>query len=159
MALARLNIPALMLYGGSIRPGRFKGEEVTIQQVFEAVGAHAAGKITEEELHELEEAASPGAGACGGPVHGQHDGDGLRGARDLARPARRWCRPRTDASSQVAVEVGELVMDVLRRGQLPSEIITKQALENAIAAVAMSGGSTNVVLHLLAVAKRNRRAA
>jgi dihydroxy-acid dehydratase len=152
MALARLNIPGLMLYGGSIRPGWFKGKEVTIQQVFEAVGEHAAGKITEEELHELEEAASPGAGACGG----QFTANTMAMAFEVLgiSPAGSAMVPAEDGKKlAVAVEVGELVMDVLRRGQLPSQIITKQALENAIAAAAMSGGSTNVVLHLLAVAK------
>ncbi len=152
MALARLNIPSLMLYGGSIRPGWFKGEQVTIQQVFEAVGAHAAGNITDEELHELEEAASPGAGACGG----QFTANTMAMAFEALgiSPAGSAMVPAEDGRKlQVAVEVGELVMDVLRRGQLPSQIITKEALENAIAAGAMSGGSTNVVLHLLAVAK------
>ncbi len=152
MALARLNIPSLMLYGGSIRPGRYKGQEVTIQQVFEAVGAYAAGKITEEELHELEEAASPGAGACGG----QFTANTMAMAFEVLgiSPAGSAMVPAEDGRKlKVAVQVGELVMDVLRRGQLPSDIITKDALENAIAAAAMSGGSTNVVLHLLAVAK------
>ena len=152
MALARLNIPSLMLYGGSIRPGWFKGEQVTIQQVFEAVGAHAAGKISEEELHELEEAASPGAGACAG----QFTANTMAMAFEVLgiSPAGSAMVPAEDGRKlQVAVEVGELVMDVLRRGQLPSEVITKAGLENAIAAGAMSGGSTNVVLHLLAVAK------
>jgi dihydroxy-acid dehydratase len=152
MALARLNIPSLMLYGGSIRPGHYKGEEITIQQVFEAVGAHAAGKITDAELHEIEEAASPGAGACGG----QFTANTMAMAFEVLgiSPAGSAMVPAEDGRKlQVAVEVGELVMDVLRRGQLPSDIITKAALENAIAAAAMSGGSTNVVLHLLAVAK------
>jgi dihydroxy-acid dehydratase len=152
MALARLNIPSLMLYGGSIRPGWFKGEQVTIQQVFEAVGAHAAGKMTEQELHELEEAASPGAGACAG----QFTANTMAMAFEVLgiSPAGSAMVPAEDGRKlQVAEEVGELVMEVLRRGQLPSEVITKEALENAIAAGAMSGGSTNVVLHLLAVAK------
>ncbi|HEY2142448.1 MAG TPA: dihydroxy-acid dehydratase [Solirubrobacteraceae bacterium] len=152
MALARLDIPSLMLYGGSIRPGRFKGEDVTIQQVFEAVGAHAAGKITEEELHELEQAASPGAGACGG----QFTANTMAMAFEVLgiSPAGSSMVPAEDGRKlEVAVQVGELVMDVLARGQRPREIITKQGLENAIAAVAMSGGSTNGVLHLLAVAR------
>jgi dihydroxy-acid dehydratase len=152
MALARLDIPGLMLYGGSIRPGHFQGNEVTIQQVFEAVGAHAAGKITEQELHELEEVASPGAGACAG----QFTANTMAMAFEVLgiSPAGSAMVPAEDGRKlQVAVEVGELVMDVLRRGQRPSEVITKPALENAIAAVAMSGGSTNGVLHLLAVAK------
>jgi dihydroxy-acid dehydratase len=152
MALARLDVPGVMLYGGSIRPGWFKGEEVTIQQVFEAVGAHAAGRISDAELHELEEAASPGAGACGG----QFTANTMAMAFEVMgiSPAGSAMVPAEDGRKlQVAVEVGELAMDVLRRGQRPSEIITKQALENAIAAIAMSGGSTNGVLHLLAVAK------
>jgi dihydroxy-acid dehydratase len=152
MALARLDVPSLMLYGGSIRPGWFKGQEVTIQQVFEAVGAHAAGKITEDELHELEEVASPGAGACAG----QFTANTMAMAFEVLgiSPAGSAMVPAEDGRKlQVAVQVGELVMDVLRRGQRPSDVITKQALENAIAAVAMSGGSTNGVLHLLAVAR------
>jgi dihydroxy-acid dehydratase len=152
MALARLDVPSLMLYGGSIRPGWFKGEEVTIQQVFEAVGAHAAGKITEAELHELEEAASPGAGACAG----HFTANTMAMAFEVLgiSPAGSAMVPAEDGHKlAVAVEVGELVMDVLRRGQRPSDIITKDALENAIAAIAMSGGSTNGVLHLLAVAR------
>jgi dihydroxy-acid dehydratase len=151
MALARLDIPGLMLYGGSIRPGHFKGHDVTIQQVFEAVGEFAAGKITEQELHELEEAASPGAGACGG----QFTANTMAMAFEVLgiSPAGSAMVPAEDGRKlEVAFQCGELVMDVLRRGQLPSEIITKDALENAIAAGATSGGSTNIVLHLLAVA-------
>jgi dihydroxy-acid dehydratase len=152
MALARLNIPGLMLYGGSIRPGHYKGEDVTIQQVFEAVGAYAAGKISEVELHELEEVASPGAGACGG----QFTANTMAMAFEVLgiSPAGSSMVPAEDGRKlQVAVECGELVMDVLRRGLLPSQVITKQGLENAIAAGATSGGSTNIVLHLLAVAR------
>ena len=151
MALARLDIPGLMLYGGSIRPGHFRGEDVTIQQVFEAVGAYASGKITEQELHELEEVASPGAGACGG----QFTANTMAMAFEVLgiSPAGSAMVPAEDGRKlEVAVGVGELAMDVLRRGLRPSEIITKAGLENAIAAVATSGGSTNGVLHLLAVA-------
>ncbi len=152
MAMARLDIPAVMLYGGSIRPGIFHGEEVTIQQVFEAVGAHASGKLSDEELHELEEVASPGAGACGG----QFTANTMAMAFEVlgVSPAGSAMVPAEDGRKlEVAVEVGKLVMDVLRRGQRPRQIITKEALENAIAAVAMSGGSTNAILHLLAVAR------
>jgi dihydroxy-acid dehydratase len=152
MALARLNIPGLMLYGGSIRPGYYRGAEVTIQQVFEAVGAFAAGKITEDELHELEDVASPGAGACGG----QFTANTMAMAFEVLgiSPAGSSMVPAEDGRKlDVASACGELVMDVLRRGQRPSDVITKPALENAIAAVAMSGGSTNGVLHLLAVAR------
>ncbi|HEX4467784.1 MAG TPA: dihydroxy-acid dehydratase, partial [Solirubrobacteraceae bacterium] len=152
MALSRLNIPGLMLYGGSIKPGWFKGAEVTIQQVFEGVGEFAAGKLTEDELHELEEAASPGAGACGG----QFTANTMAMAFEALgiSPAGSSMVPAEDGRKiAVAKECGELVMDVLRRGQRPSDVITKPALENAIAAVATSGGSTNGVLHLLAVAR------
>ncbi|HEX4187349.1 MAG TPA: dihydroxy-acid dehydratase [Solirubrobacteraceae bacterium] len=152
MALARLDIPGLMLYGGSIRPGWFKGQEVTIQQVFEAVGEYASGKITEQELHELEEAASPGAGACAG----QFTANTMAMAFEALgiSPAGSSMVPAEDGRKlDVARRCGELVMDVLRRGQRPSDVITKAALQNAIAAVATSGGSTNGVLHLLAVAR------
>jgi dihydroxy-acid dehydratase len=152
MALARLDIPGLMLYGGSIRPGHFKGAEVTIQHVFEAVGAFASGKITEQELHELEEVASPGAGACAG----QFTANTMAMAFEALgiSPAGSSMVPAEDGRKlEVARSCGELVMDVLRRGQRPSDVITKPALENAIAAVATSGGSTNGVLHLMAVAR------
>ncbi len=152
MALARLDIPGLMLYGGSIKPGRYKGQDVTIQQVFEAVGQYAAGAITEAELHELEEAASPGAGACGG----QFTANTMAMAFEALgiSPAGSAMVPAEDGRKlQVARDCGELVMDVLRAGRLPSQVMTKDALENAIAAVATSGGSTNGVLHLLAVAR------
>jgi dihydroxy-acid dehydratase len=152
MALARLDIPGLMLYGGSIRPGQYRGAEVTIQQVFEAVGEYASGRITEEELHELEEVASPGAGACGG----QFTANTMAMAFEALgiSPAGSSMVPAEDGRKlEVAVQCGELVMDVLARGQRPSDVITKQALQNAIAAVATSGGSTNGVLHLLAVAR------
>jgi len=152
MALARLNIPGLMLYGGSIKPGHYKGAEVTIQQVFEAVGEFASGKITEDELHELEEAASPGAGACGG----QFTANTMAMAFEALgiSPAGTSMVPAEDGRKlEVARQCGELVMDVLRRGQRPSDVISKPGLENAIAAVATSGGSTNGVLHLLAVAR------
>jgi dihydroxy-acid dehydratase len=152
MALARLDIPGLMLYGGSIRPGRYKGADVTIQQVFEAVGEYAAGKITEAQLHALEEVASPGAGACGGQFTANtmamaFEALGISPAGSSMVPAEDGRKP------EVARQCGELVMDVLRRGQRPSQVITKDALQNAIAAVATSGGSTNGVLHLLAVAR------
>ena len=152
MALCRLDVPSLMLYGGSIMPGEFHGERVTIQEVFEAVGAHAAGRMNDEELAELEAAASPGAGACGGQFTANtmamaFEVLGISPTGFSMVPA---VHPR---KAQVAAEAGALVMDVLARGQLPSEIVTREALENAIAAIAASGGSTNGVLHLLAVAR------
>jgi dihydroxy-acid dehydratase len=152
MALERLDIPGLMLYGGSIRPGWFRGEEVTIQQVFEAVGQFAAGKISEAELHELEEAASPGAGACGG----QFTANTMAMAFEALgiSPAGSAMVPAEDGRKlEVARSCGALVMDVLRANRRPSDVITGASLQNAIAAVATSGGSTNGVLHLLAVAR------
>jgi dihydroxy-acid dehydratase len=152
MALCRLNVPSVMLYGGSILPGDYHGERVTIQEVFEAVGAHAAGKITDAELTELENVASPGAGACGG----QFTANTMAMAFEVLgiSPAGFSMVPATDPrKAEVATEAGKLVLDVLRRGQRPSDVITRDSLENAIAAIACSGGSTNGVLHLLAIAK------
>jgi dihydroxy-acid dehydratase len=151
MALARLDIPGLMLYGGSIRPGHFAGKDVTIQQVFEAVGEYAAGKITLQQLHELEDAASPGAGACGGQFTANTMAMAFE-ALGISPPGSAMVPAEDGRKLEVARECGRLVMDVLARGQRPREVITKAALENAIAAVATSGGSTNAVLHLLAVA-------
>src|SRR3954454_24459910 len=152
MALARLNIPSVMLYGGSIKPGRFRGHDVTIQEVFEAVGAHAAGKMSDEELNELEGVASPGAGACAGQFTANtmamaFEVLGISPAGSSMVPAE------AKAKHEVAFEAGKLVVDILRRGVTARQIITRDSLENAIAAIATSGGSTNGVLHLLAVAK------
>ncbi|MDQ3676098.1 MAG: dihydroxy-acid dehydratase [Actinomycetota bacterium] len=152
MALARLNVPSVMLYGGSIAPGRFRDHDVTIQDVFEAVGRHAAGSLSDEELAELESVASPGSGACAG----QFTANTMAMAFEVLgiSPMGSSMVPAMDASkADVAVEAGRLVMDVLERGLRPRDIITKDALENAIAAIATSGGSTNGVLHLLAVAR------
>ena len=152
MALCRLDVPSVMLYGGSIMPGHYRGQQVTIQEVFEAVGAHAAGRIGDQELAEIEEAASPGAGACGG----QFTANTMAMAFELLgiTPAGFAMVPATDpARAQVAADAGRLVMDVLERGLRPSEIITRESIENAIAGIACSGGSTNGVLHLLAIAK------
>ncbi len=152
MALARLDVPSVMLYGGSIAPGRFHDRDVSIQDVFEAVGAHAAGDMSDEELGELEAAASPGAGACAG----QFTANTMAMAFEVLgiSPPGAAMVPAMDGSKgEVAYEAGRLVLDVLARGQRPSEIITRESLENAIAAIATSGGSTNGVLHLLAVAR------
>jgi dihydroxy-acid dehydratase len=152
MALCRLDIPGVMLYGGSIMPGVYQGQRVTIQEVFEAVGAHAAGRISDQELTDIEEAASPGAGACGG----QFTANTMAMAFEVLgiSPSGFSMVPATNGhKSEVAEETGRLIMDVLRRGLRPSDLITRGALENAIAAIAMSGGSTNGVLHLLAVAQ------
>jgi len=152
MALCRLDIPSAMLYGGSILAGHYHGREVTIQDVFEAVGAHAAGKMTDAELAELESVASPGAGACGG----QYTANTMAMAFEVLgiSPAAFNLVPAVDPSkNDVAERIGTLVMDVLKRDLRPSDIITRRSLENAIAAIACSGGSTNGVLHLLAIAK------
>jgi dihydroxy-acid dehydratase len=152
MALARLDVPSLMLYGGSIPPGRFQGHDVTIQDVFEAVGAHAAGKLSDDELRELEHAASPGAGACAG----QYTANTMAMAFEMLgiSPLAMGTVPAQEPTKAEAAQAcGRLAMDVLARGQRPSDVITRESLENAIAGVAASGGSTNAVLHLLAVAR------
>jgi len=151
MALARLNIPGLILYGGSIAPGQYEGHSVTIQDVFEAVGAHARGKITDKQLKEIECAACPGVGACGGQFTAntmalvcEFLGLAPMGASSI---------PATDKGKAQAGELaGKLVMDLLRKDIKPLNILTKTAIENAIAGVAATGGSTNAVLHLLALA-------
>jgi dihydroxy-acid dehydratase len=151
MALCRLDIPGLMLYGGSIAPGNFRGRRITIQEVFEAVGAHVAGRIDDDELKEIEDAASPGAGACGG----QFTANTMAMAFEVLgiSPSALSGIPAEDERKPGAAEqAGELVMQVLRNDLRPSQIITRASLENAIAAIACSGGSTNGVLHLLAVA-------
>ncbi|HVD55708.1 MAG TPA: dihydroxy-acid dehydratase [Thermoleophilaceae bacterium] len=151
MALARLDVPSVLLYGGSIAPGRWRDHDVTIQDVFEGIGAHAAGDLTDEELVDLENHASPGAGACGG----QFTANTMAMAFEVLgiAPAGSSMVPAENGDkASVAEACGRLVVDVLERDLRPSQVITKESLENAIAAGAMSGGSTNLVLHLLAVA-------
>ena len=152
MALARLNIPGLILYGGSIAPGQFEGHSVTIQDVFEAVGAHARGKMSDAQLKELECAACPGAGACGG----QFTANTMALVCEFLgiAPMGISSVPATNEGKIRAGELaGKLTLDLLRKNLVPSEIITKSAIENAIAGVAATGGSTNAVLHLLAIAR------
>jgi dihydroxy-acid dehydratase len=152
MALARLNVPGIVLYGGSIAPGQFHGKDVTILDVFEAVGANAAGKMSDADLRELENHACPGAGACGG----QYTANTMAMAMEFIglSPMGTASVPATDPrKNAVAVACGKLVMDLLRRGVRPRDILTRSAFENAIAGVAASGGSTNAVLHLLALAR------
>jgi dihydroxy-acid dehydratase len=152
MALARLNVPSLMLYGGSIMPGQFQGHDVTIQDVFEAVGKHASGKMTNAELKDLEDHACPGPGACGG----QFTANTMAIAFELLgmSPLGRNGVPAMDAhKDDVAFECGKMVMDLLKNDLRPKKIITRKSIENAIAAVATTGGSTNAVLHLLAIAR------
>ena len=151
MALARLNLPSLMLYGGSIMPGEFQGKSVSIQDVFEAVGSHARGKITTEELIELERRACPGAGACGG----QFTANTMSIAFEFLgiSPIGFNGVPALDPKKhQVAKDCGRILINLLKNNLRPRDIITRPALENAIAAIATTGGSTNGVLHLLALA-------
>ncbi len=151
MALARLDVPGLMLYGGSIMPGRFEGHDVTIQDVFEAVGAYAAGRMTAEQLKALEDAACPGAGACGG----QFTANTMATACEFLgiSPMGSASVPAMDGTKdQVAVDAGKLVMEMLNSGLTARQILTRDAIENAIISVAATGGSTNSVLHLLAIA-------
>jgi dihydroxy-acid dehydratase len=152
MALARLNLPGLALYGGSIMPGQFHGHEVTIQDVFEAVGALAAGKMTEKEVCELENKACPGAGACGG----QFTANTMALAISFLgiSPMRLSEVPATDPrKAQAAIDSGAAIMQLLKKDLRPRQFITHDSIENAIASVAASGGSTNAVLHLLAIAR------
>jgi len=151
MALCRIDVPSLMIYGGSIVPGKFQGKDVTIQDVFEGVGKFAAGKMTAEELKDLEDHACPAAGACGGQFTANTMstafaalGISPMGMNDI--PA---MDPKKD---EACIQAGKLVIELLKKNIKPSDIITKKSLENAIAAVCMTGGSTNSVLHLLAVA-------
>ena len=151
MALARLNVPGLVLYGGSIAPGTWKGHEVTIQDVYEAIGAHSAGRLSDDDLCGLEASACPGVGACGG----QFTANTMAIASEFLGIAALGTGsvPATNTEKrEVARGVGRLVMDLVRRGVRPRDIITHDALENAIAAVATTGGSTNAVLHLIAIA-------
>ena len=152
MALARMNLPGLVLYGGTIAAGKYKGKDVTIQDVFEAVGANAAGKMSDADLLALENVACPGAGACGG----QYTANTMSTVMELIGlspmgfngiPA---MDPRKD---EVAFRCGEVVMNLLKQGIRPSDILTHAAFENAIAGVATTGGSTNAVLHLLAISR------
>ena len=152
MALGRINIPGLALYGGSIMPGRFQGRDVTIQDVFEAVGACAAGKMSHEELRDLEGKACPGAGACGGQFTANTMATALAflGIASMDGTDLPALHPDKPAAAQAA---GRAVMDMVRSGLTPRQIMTAEAFENAISAVMVTGGSTNAVLHLLAIAR------
>ena len=152
MALARMNMPGLVLYGGTIAAGKYRGKDVTIQDVYEAMGANAAGKMSDSELKELEDAACPGAGACGG----QFTANTMSTVMELIglSPMGFNGIPAMDLrKDEVAYRCGEIVMNLLQRGIRPSDILTKKAFENAIASVATTGGSTNSVLHLLAISR------
>jgi dihydroxy-acid dehydratase len=152
MALARMDLPGLVLYGGTIAAGSYRGKDVTIQDVFEAVGANAAGKMTDQELHDLENVACPGAGACGG----QYTANTMSMVMEMIglSPMGFNSVPAMDAAKdQVSFDCGKVVLNLLGKGIRPREILTRDAFENAIASVAASGGSTIAVLHLLAIAR------
>jgi dihydroxy-acid dehydratase len=152
MALCRLDVPGLVLYNGSIAPGTFRGRDITIQDVFEAVGAYAAEKIDAEELHEVESAACPGAGACGG----QYTANTMSTAMEflgLSPGGMNGIPALNRGKGDAAEQAGRLAMQLVRDDVRPSQIVTREALENAAASVAATGGSTNGVLHLLAIAR------
>jgi dihydroxy-acid dehydratase len=152
MALARMNLPGLVLYGGTIAPGNYRGKDVTIQDVFEAVGANAAGKITDADLLEIENVACPGSGACGG----QYTANTMSTVMELIglSPMGFNSIPAMDArKDQAAFRCGEVVLNLLKKGIRPRDILTRAAFENAIAGIACTGGSTNGVLHLLALSR------
>ncbi len=152
MALLRLNVPGVILYGGSIMPGHYKGRDLTVQDVFEAVGANAAGRIDDAELLAIENAACPGAGACGG----QFTANTMATVMEMIglSPMGTAAVPQVDpAKNDVAFRCGQVIVDAVKAGRKPRDIVTRKAFENAIASVAATGGSTNSVLHLLAMAR------
>ncbi|MGH2819763.1 MAG: dihydroxy-acid dehydratase, partial [Actinomycetota bacterium] len=152
MALCRLDLPGLVLYNGSIAPGRFRDSDVTIQDVYEAIGEYAAGSLSDEELHSLESSACPGAGACGG----QFTANTMATAVDFLgiSPAGLSGIPATEPGKKAAAEqAGKVVMDLVGSDVKPSDIVTRESLENAISSIAATGGSTNGVLHMLAIAR------
>jgi dihydroxy-acid dehydratase len=154
MALARLDIPALVLYGGSIAPGTFQGRDVTIQDVFEAVGAQAAGRMTVEDLHALEDRACPGAGACGGQFTANTMATALE-FLGLSFMGSAGVPAEDPARQEVARAAGRLVMEALHADRRPGRLLTRGAFANAITSIAATGGSTNGVLHLLALARES----
>jgi dihydroxy-acid dehydratase len=152
MALARMNLPGVVLYGGTIAAGSYRGKDVTIQDVYEAIGANIAGKMSDADLKELEDAACPAAGACGG----QYTANTMSTVMEMIglSPMGFNSIPAMDVEKdQVSFDCGKIVMNVLEKGIKPNDILTREAFENAIASVAASGGSTNAVLHLLAIAR------
>ena len=152
MALARMNLPGMVLYGGTIAPGSYRGKDVTIQDVYEAIGANVAGKMSDAELKELENVACPAAGACGG----QYTANTMSTVMEMIglSPMGFNSVPAMDSEKdKIAFDCGKVVMNVLQKGIMPRDILTRAAFENAIASVAATGGSTNSVLHLLAIAR------
>jgi dihydroxy-acid dehydratase len=152
MALARLEIPGVVLYTGSIAPGVFRGRDVTVADVYEAIGGYAAGTVSAEELHELESVACPGAGACGGQFTANTMSTILE-FLGISPPGLNGIPALSPKKAEAAQECGRVVVDLVRRNVLPAEIITLEAIENAAASVVATGGSTNGLLHLLAIAR------
>ena len=151
MAMTRLDIPSVLLYGGSIMPGHYQNQAITIQDVYEAIGAHATGKMKDEELHQIDTLACPGAGSCGG----QFTANTMATAVEILGLALMGSGsvPAVDPQKdEVASEIGQLAVDLVKRDLRPSQIITRAAIDNAIASIATTGGSTNCVLHFLAIA-------
>ena len=151
MSMARLNVPSVFMYGGSILPGSFKGRDVTVQDVFEAVGAHAAGNMSDEDLHELECVACPSAGSCGGQFTANTMAC-VSEAIGLALPGSAGAPAPYESRDEYAYHSGRVVMDLIRNNLRPRDILTRKAFENAATVVAASGGSTNAGLHLPALA-------
>jgi dihydroxy-acid dehydratase len=151
MSMARLNVPSVFMYGGSILPGSFKGKDVTVQDVFEAVGAHAAGNMSDEDLHELECVACPSAGSCGGQFTANTMAC-VSEAIGLALPGSAGAPAPYESRDEYAYHSGRVVMDLIRNNLRPRDILTRKAFENAATVVAASGGSTNAGLHLPALA-------
>ncbi len=151
IALARLNVPAIFVYGGTIKPGKHRGQDLTVVSVFEAVGAHSAGKIDDEELHEIECRAIPGAGSCGGMYTANTMSSAIE-VLGLSLPGSSTMAAEDPEKAENAAESGRVLMDAVRANRLPAEMLTFKAFENAITVLMALGGSTNAVLHLIAIA-------
>jgi dihydroxy-acid dehydratase len=155
MGMARLNIPSVFVYGGTIKPGRFEGKDIDIVSIFEAVGSHAAGKITEEQFKGMECHACPGAGSCGGMYTANTMASAIE-ALGMSLPYSSSRDAESDEKSDDTKKAGEAVVALIKKGIRPRDILTKKAFENAIVTVMALGGSTNAVLHLLAIAREVR---
>lgn len=151
IAIARLNVPAIFVYGGTIKPGRHRGQDLTVVSVFEAVGAHSAGKMDDAELHEIECRAIPGAGSCGG-MYTANTMSSVIEVLGLSLPGSSTMAAEDLEKAESAAESGRVLVDAVRANRLPSEMLTFKAFENAIAVTMALGGSTNAVLHLIAIA-------
>lgn len=151
IAMARLNVPAIFVYGGTIKPGKHRGQDLTVVSVFEAVGAHSAGKMDDEELHEIECRAIPGAGSCGGMYTANTMSSAIE-VLGLSLPGSSTMAAEDPEKAENAAESGRVLVEAVRANRLPSEMLTFKAFENAIAVLMALGGSTNAVLHLIAIA-------